>query len=162
MEGKKIMDNSLFIYSSNELSNARNVQQQISQKEFEIKLVEINANHTSYLENSTYFYNQQRKALMEMEVSNLKSQRDGHINASLVYALSLAEIEIMSNLPFSNAAIAISSIYSFLSIYNIQLILNSTVIVKISSVSSQLLLHPGDFMPLRMEIVKLKVHFHMA
>jgi len=72
MEGKKIMDNSLFIYSSNELSNARNVQQQISQKEFEIKLVEINANHTSYQENSTYFYNQQRKALMEKEVSNSK------------------------------------------------------------------------------------------
>ena len=156
------MDNNLYIISSNELTNAITIQQQISQKEFEIKLVDINSKYTSIQDSSSYYYNQQRKTIMEFELSNLKIQRDGHINTSLANALGLAEMEIMSHISFSSAAIAISSIHSFLSINNIQLILNSLVIMKISTISSQLLFSPGLYMSLRIEITKLKTYFQLA
>ena len=156
------MDNNLYMISSNELMNAITIQQQISQKEFEINLVDINGKYTSIQDSSSYYFNQQRKTILELELSNLKAQRDGHINTSLANALSLAEIEIMSNISFSSAAIAISSIHSFLSINNIQLLLNSLVLMKISAVSSQLLFSSGSYMALRMEITKLKTFFHLV
>jgi len=86
------MDNNLYIISSNELTNAITIQQQISQKEFEIKLVDINSKYTSIQDSSSYYYNQQRKTIMEFELSNLKIQRDGHINTSLANALGLADL----------------------------------------------------------------------
>lgn len=155
------MDSNLFLFSSNELSFAQNVQLQISQKEFEINLVNINRQYSTPQYNSEYYYNQQRKLLIEMEISNLKIQRDGHLNNSLNYALELAESEIANRNSFSSAAIALSNVYSFISINNIQFILNTFVISKIYSISFTLLQNPLEFSLLRTEINKLKLYFHL-
>lgn len=155
-------NNNLFVYSSNELTNARNIQQQISQKEFEIKLVEINSKYTSIQDSNSYYYNQQRKNFAELEISNLKTQRDGYINNSLTYALELAEIEIASKNMFSMAAIAISSIRSFLNINNIgNLVLALPVVVKVSTVWYRLQMNPTEFSSLRMEMINFKTQFHL-
>ena len=155
------MDSNLFLFSSNELSFAQNVQLQISQKEFEINLVNINRQYSIPQYNSEYYYNQQKKLLIEMEISNLKIQRDGHLNNSLNYALELAESEIANRSSFSTAAIALSNVYAFISINNIQFILNAFVINRLSSVSFSLLQKPMDFSMLRIEINKLKAYFHL-
>jgi hypothetical protein len=155
-------NNNLFVYSSNELTYARNIQQQISQKEFEIKLVDINNKYTSLQDSSSYYYNQQRKSIAEKEISNLKTQRDRYINNSLTYALELAENEITSKYTFSMAAIAISSIRSFISINNVEnLVLVLPVIVKISTIWYQLQMNPTEFSSLRTEITNLKMQFHL-
>ena len=57
--------------SSNGLNSANNIQQQISQKKFEIKLVDINSANMSMQDAGVYHYNQQRKQLLEMEQLNL-------------------------------------------------------------------------------------------
>ena len=88
------MNTDLVQLSSNEISQASVAQRQISQKEFEMKLVDINGMHLSSQDASSYFYNQQRKQSLEIEISNLKTQRDNHINAALMYALTLAEGEL--------------------------------------------------------------------
>lgn len=155
------MNSNLSLLSSNELSFAQNLQLQISQKEFEIKLVDINRQYSTPLNTGDYYYNQQRKMLIEMEISNLKIQRDGHLNNSLNYALELAEFEITNKNSFSSAAIVLSSLYSFIIINNIQFVLNSFVISKIYSISFNLLQNPLEFSLLRTEINKFKLYFHI-
>ncbi len=155
------MNSNLSLFSSNELSFAQNLQLQISQKEFEIKLVDINRQYSTPLNSGDYYYNQQRKMLIEMEISNLKIQRDGHLNNSLNYALELAEFEIANKNNFSSAAIVLSNVYSFISINNIRFVLNTFVISKIYSISFSLLQNPLEYSLLRTEINKLKLYFHI-
>ena len=52
--------------SSNGLNSANNIQQQISQKKFEIKLVDINSANMSMQDAGVYHYNQQRKQLLSI------------------------------------------------------------------------------------------------
>lgn len=132
------MNTNLVQLSSTELAQANNIQQQISQREFEIKLIDINGMHLSNQDASTYFYNQQRKQSLKTEISNLKRQRDNHINEAIMYALSLAEGELTQRQTFSNASLLLSNIRSFLTIQNIRLFVSLPVTLKISLLNSRL------------------------
>ena len=132
------MNNNFVQLSSAELAQANRLQQQISQKEFEIKLVNINSVHLSSQDASSYFYNQQRKQLLETEISNLKVQRDNHINMAITYALALADGELTQRYTFSSASLLLVNIRSFLTIQSIMPVVSLPVMVRISLLNSRL------------------------
>ena len=146
----------LFVDASNALISAEKEQQKISQKEFEIKLADINNRYSATSNSSAYYYNQQKKMLLETEVASYKNQRDNYINVALLYALNLGELEVVRNETYSRASIALASICTFLTIQNIHISLSYSVIQKIVSLSSILTLHPRDFFSLRQSLNNLK------
>lgn len=151
------MNNQYLIqFSSNGLTNANNIQQQISQKEFEIKLVDINSAHMSIQDVGMYYYNRQRKQLLEMEISTLISQRNNHINDALTYALMIAEGELSLPTSFSIAVVLLANIRSFLTIQNISFTASLPIIMKISLLQSQLQKKNIGFASLRQELLNLK------
>lgn len=106
--------NMLYKSSSDALMQARFSQSQISQKEFELRLTEINNQYSPYNANNPYV-NLMQKHSIESEISRLKNERDNHVLNAISYALQLANIELQNNNVFSMAYLAISSINSFLS-----------------------------------------------
>ena len=155
------MNNNLIQSSSNEVRNAENAQQRISQKELEIQLVDINSRYMSSRDASSYYYNQQKKQLLEIEISSLKSQRDGNINMALLYALMLAERELIERPIFSSASIALANICSFLKIQSIPFVASYLIIMKISTLYTQLQRDLSGFVSLRRELANLKVQLQL-
>ena len=147
--------------SSAELANANNVQQLISQKEFEIKLVDINSMHLSNQDASTYFYNQQRKQSLQTDISSLKLQRDNHINAAISYALILAERELHERSYFSNASLLLANIRSFMTIQSIRFTVSLPVMLKISLLNSRLQRSSGHS-SLKHELTNLKMQLQIS
>lgn len=154
------MNTNLVQLSSADLTQANSIQQQISQKEFEIKLVEINSMHLSNQDANSYFYNQQRKQLLVTEISNLKAQRDNHINAALMYALTMAEGELTQHSTFSSASLLLSNIRSFLTIQSIRPIISLPVTLKISLLNSRLQRSIGHA-SLKRELMNLKMQLQI-
>lgn len=110
----------LYYNSSNELTQAQDYQSQISRKEFEMRLMEINS---QYLQNgSSYLYNNLQKQRMEFDIKNLKHYRDSSLYNSINYALQLAEIELREHITYSMAVVAINSINSFLKTYKPEIV----------------------------------------
>ena len=148
------MNDTLIQQSSIELTRAGNVQQQISQKEFEIKLVDINGKYLSNQDAGSYYYNQQ--------ISSLKAQRDVNINSALYYALMLAEKEITDHVIFSSASILIANICSFLRIQNISFSASMPIVIKVSTLYSQLnMMNTVGFVSLKRELLNLKMQLHI-
>jgi hypothetical protein len=139
-----MMERELIENSYNELIKARKVQSQILQKEFEIQLANINVKYRTY-ENDykSYFDNIQKKLNAEMELVRLKEQRNNCINLSLFAALSLGEIEVYNDRTFSNAAMIIGQVSSFLEEPKMQFVPSEGVKGKISTLLS--LLIPNSF-----------------
>lgn len=118
---------------SNALMQAKNYQSQISQKEFEMRLMEINNRYSS----SNYYYNELQKQKVEIEILTLKNNRDNSIFSAIDYALELAQIEIRNNTLYSMAYLAINSITSYLKIQKISdLILPFTLRLKLAQIDT--------------------------
>lgn len=118
---------------SNALMQAKNHQSQISQKEFEMRLMEINNRYSS----SNYYYNELQKQKVEIEILTLKNNRDNSIFSAIDYALELAQIEIRNNTLYSMAYLAINSITSYLKIQKISdLILPFTLRLKLAQIDT--------------------------
>ena len=147
--------------SSNSLKSANNMQQQISQKRFEIRLVDINTAHMSIQDAGMYHYNRQRKQLLEMEISNLTSQRNNHINDALMCALMIADEELSLQPSFSIAAMLLANIRSFLTIQNVSFIVSLPVMMKISLIHSQLQKKDIEYAALREELINIKLQLHI-
>ncbi len=128
--------------------------------EFEIKLIDINGIHLANQDASTYFYNQQRKQSLEIGISNLKTQRDKHINAALMNALTQAEDELTQHSTFSSASLLFSNIRSFLTIQNIRPIVSLPVTLKISLLNSRLQRSIGHA-SLKRELMNLKMQLQI-
>lgn len=147
-------NNQLYFNSSNELMQARNIQRQISQKELELQLLDINDRYNSYNPYS-YSSNSIKRQSIEIELSNLKNNRDMHLGFAIEFALSLAEQDLRGNSMFSMANIAISSINSFLQSQRINFSLSYSIQMRLSQISS-LLYTNSNFTNLRSEINRLK------
>lgn len=118
---------------SNALMQAKNYQSQISQKEFEMRLMEINNRYSS----SNYYYNELQKQKVEIEILTLKNNRDNSIFSAIDYALELTQIEIRNNTLYSMAYLAINSITSYLKIQKISdLILPFTLRLKLAQIDT--------------------------
>jgi len=152
--------NMLYKNSSDALMQARFSQSQISQKEFELRLTEINNQYSPYNANNPYV-NFMQKHSIENEITRLKSERDNHVLSAISYAIQLAIIEQQNNNVFSMAYLAISSINSFLSSEKIHsLSLPFTLQSQISQLYFQLVgSHLNSLLSL--EIQRLKERFHI-
>lgn len=146
--------NQLYLNSSNELMQVRNIQLQISQKEMELQMLDINAKYSSYDSYSYSSYSIKRQNI-ELELINLKSSRDIHLGSAIESALLLAEGDIRNNNAYSMAGVAISSINSFLQSQKIDFRLPYSTQVKLSQISS-LPYTNSNFIRLSSEIARLK------
>ncbi len=135
-----MMDDTNMLYksSSDALIQARLSQSQISQKEFELRLMMINNQYSPHNANNPYV-NIMQKHSIENEITRLKNERDNHVLSAINYAIHLAIIEQQNNNVFSMAYLAISSINSFLSSEKISsLSLSYTLQSNISQLCLQL------------------------
>lgn len=147
--------NYLYNMSSNELMQARNVQAQISQKELELKLLDINSRYDSY---SPYSSNKIKRQSINMEILSLRNNANNHLNNAISHALLLAEQDIRNNHTYSisMATYAIDSICSFLTSYLGYFKLSVLSQMKLIEISSQLVLPDINMLNLKNAIDKLK------
>lgn len=146
--------NQLYLNSSNELMQVRNIQLQISQKELELQMLDINAKYSSY-DSYSYSSNSIKRQNIELELINLKSSRDMHLGFAIESALLLAEGDIRNNNAYSMAGVAINSINSFLQSQKIDFRLPYSTQVKLSQIAS-LLYTNSNFISLSSAIARLK------
>ena len=152
--------NMLYKSSSDALMQARVSQSQISQKEFELNLMEINNQYSLYNANNPYM-NLIQKHSIENEIARFKNDRDNYTISAINYAIQLAIVELQNNSMFSMAYLAISSINSFLSSEKVSsLSLPFTLQSNISQLYFQLTtsIHNPS---LAMELQRLKNTFHV-
>ena len=83
------MINTYYQLSSQELMLARNDQSQISQKGFELRLMEINKRFPSNNDINSYFNNIQEQSI-KLDINRLINSRNNHLSNAINYALDLA------------------------------------------------------------------------
>lgn len=147
--------NYLYNMSSDELMQARNMQAQISQKELELKLLDINSRYNSY---DPYSSDKIKRQSINMEILSLRNNVNNHLNNAISHALLLAELDIRSNNTYSisMAAYAIDSICSFLTSYLGYFKLSILSRMKLIEISSQLMLSGINMLNLKNAIDKLQ------
>lgn len=151
--------NILYQNSANELTLARNYQSKIARNEFEICLMDINSQYSSYANN--YYSNNLQKLSIESEINNLQNYRNSHICNAIDFALQLAEKEIRDNIAYSMASMAINSINSFLTIYKPKIVSIPLYLRdKLTTIYCKLLYSPISH-ALHIEITKLKELIHL-
>lgn len=149
------MDKSnLYRDSSNALMNAKNLQMQISQKELELELIEINSRYRNSYEHSDRLKIQNIK----MDIDLLTSQRDTYISNAIDLAIDILNVEIdeKNSGVFSLGSLAIGSINSFISSMKPDLRISITSRMKLSQVSSKLLFAGIGYMDVSSKIDTLK------
>ena len=143
----------LYTNAFNDIESARSCQISISQKEMEINMIDINSRYSSF---DNVYLNNIKKQSLELDIINLKSNRDKYINSAISYALTIADNEIQENNSLSVAAIVIGSISSFISTikdgFNISIVNRS----NLSLMSSKLLLSGISMFQLKNSIEGLK------
>lgn len=152
-----MMNNTTMLYqsSSNELMQAKNYQSQISQKEFEIKLMDINSRYSSNKEQD-YITNLQRQNV-KLEINSLAYNRNMHLCNAIDSALDLAMNEAQDSAFYSMAYLAINSINSFIRLQNgINFNLPLNIAVKLSQAYLQI-----TNVLVRTEIATLKQVFNV-
>ena len=144
----------LYTNAFNDIELARNCQISISQKEMEINMININSRYSSF---DNVYLNNIKKQSLELDIINMKSNRDKYINSAISYALTIADNEIQENNTFSTAAIVIGSVSSFISTikdsFNISIVNRS----NLSLMSSKLLLPGISMFQLKNAIEGLKI-----
>lgn len=143
----------LYTNAFNDVELARNYQISISQKEMEINMIDINSRYLSF---DNVYLNNIKKQTLELDIINLKNNRDKYINSAISYALTIADNEIQENNSLSVATIVIGTISSFISTikdsFNISIVNHS----NLSLVSSKLLLSGISMFQLKNAIERLK------
>ena len=144
----------LYTNAFNDIELARNCQISISQKEVEINMININSRYSSF---DKVYLNNIKKQSLELDIINMKSNRDKYINSAISYALTIADNEIQENNSLSVATIVIGSISSFISTikdsFNISIVNRS----NLSLMSSKLLLPGISMFQLKNAIEGLKI-----
>lgn len=158
MEDSKMDSSQLYNQFSNELRQANNCQMQISQKEFELQLIDINLKYGNS-DSERNIQNLFKQNNIKVSLHSIENERNTYLTHAIIYALQLAEYEIgnSKNIVFPMAYLALNSINSFISSYNINLDLSLFIRSKISYVSNKLILESNlNLINLRTEIDKLK------
>lgn len=135
-----MISNTTMLYqnSSNELMQAKNDQSQISQKEFEIRLMDINSRFAPNNGTNNFYIANLQKQSIKSEIDNLIHNRNRHLCNAIDNALDLAISEEQDSVFYSMAYLAINSINSFIRTQNgINLNLPFNVAFKLSKVYFQ-------------------------
>lgn len=104
--------NMLYHKASHELMLAKQCQSQISQKQFEIQLLDINSRYKT--DNINSFFSIVQKQSIYSTIANLRNIRNNYIYNAIESSLELCDIELRENNSFSMASIAINAIRSFI------------------------------------------------
>lgn len=143
----------LYTNAFNDVELARNYQISISQKEMEINMIDINSRYSSF---DNVYLNNIKKQTLELDIINLKNNRDKYINSAISYALTIADNEIQENNTFSTAAIVIGSISSFISTVKNSFNISITNSTNLSLLSNKLVLSGFHMFQLKRAINDLK------
>lgn len=163
MEGSKMDSSQLYNQFSHELRQANNCQIQISQKIFELQLIEINLKYGN-TDSEWNIQNLVKKNNIKASFYSIENERNTYLTRAIIYALQLAEYEVENSKKnvFSMAYLALNSINSFISSYKVNLDLSISIRSKVSYISNKLILDSNlNFINLRAEIDKLKLSCHI-
>lgn len=128
----------LYQNSSDELMQAKHYQSQISQKEFEIRLMDINNRFAPNNGVDNFYIANLQKQNIKSEIDNLRYNRNRHLCNAIDSALDLAITESQDSVFYSMAYLAINSINSFVRTQNgINLNLPFNVAFKLSQADFQ-------------------------
>lgn len=147
---------SLHTMSTSELSKARNIQSQISQKEFEIQMIQIDMKY-DYRSNGTSYLNESRMRSVQYEIQSLERERDKCINNAVEYTLDIILEELNSSINgvLSLGNIAVGSVISFISSQRIKVSVSLSTRMKLNDVSSKLLFAGFTYISVKSNIDKL-------
>ena len=149
----------LFTMSSNELTRAQSIQQQIHQKDLQLELLDINNRYRPVLG-----YNNQPNMLNRqtilLEKNSLINQRDVCLSSAINYALDivLEDIETKVNGLLSTGGMAINSIVSFVTAYRITFVISFSVRIKLSQVMVKLILPNYTYLNMKSQLDNLMRH----
>lgn len=93
MEGSKMDSSQLYNQFSNELRQANNCQMQISQKEFELQLIDINLKYGNS-DSERNIQNLVKQNNIKVSLHSIENERNTYLTHAIIYALQLAEYEI--------------------------------------------------------------------
>ena len=145
--------------SSNELTRAQSIQQQIHQKDLQLELLDINNRYRPVLG-----YNNQPNMLNRqtilLEKNSLINQRDVCLSSAINYALDivLEDIETKVNGLLSTGGMAINSIVSFVTAYRITFVISFSVRIKLSQVMVKLILPNYTYLNMKSQLDNLMRH----
>lgn len=129
----------LYQNSSNELMQAKHYQSQISQKEFEIRLMDINSRFSPNNDVSDVYIANLQKQNKQSEIDNLVRSRNQHLYNAIDSALDLAMSESQNSVFYSMAYLAINSINSFIRLQNgMTFLLPLNIAIKLSQAYFQI------------------------
>lgn len=143
----------LYTNAFNDVELARNYQISISQKEMEINMIDINSRYSSF---DNVYLNNIKKQTLELDIINLKNNRDKYINSAISYALTIADNEIQENNSLSVATIVIGAISSFISTVKNSFNISITNSTNLSLLSNKLVLSGFHMFQLKRAIDDLK------
>lgn len=163
MEGSKMDSSQLYNQFSLELRQADNCQIQISQKIFELQLIDINLKYGNN-DSQWNIQNLVKQNNIKVRLHSVENERNTYLTRAITYALQLAEYEMENskNIVFPMAYLALNSINTFISSYKVNLDLSIPIRSKVSYISNKLILESNlNFINLRTEIDKLKSSCHI-
>ena len=163
MEDCKMDSSQLYNQFSHELRQADNCQIQISQKMFELQLIDINLKYSNN-DSEWNIQNLVKQNNIKVSLHSIENERNTYLTRAITCALQLAEYEVENskNIVFPMAYLALNSINSFISSYKVNLDLSLFIKSKVSYISNKLILESNlSFINLRTEINKLKSSCHI-
>ena len=147
--------NMLYHKASHELMSAKQCQSQISQKQFELQLLDINSRYKT--DNISAFSSIAQKQSIYSTIANLKNIRNNYIYNAIEASLDLCNIELSENNSFSMASIALNAIISFIQgKISAELNIPFTLRVKISQIYFNSISINSQNISLKIEIQRLK------
>lgn len=147
--------NTLQLLASNELDKARSSQLDIQTRLLRNRLDNINSNREYLKLNFNMDYH--ARNISDSVIKSMEDNRDERLSDSIVYALSLIQLEKGKNIPgvFSIGALIISSITSFIKSYNINPCISSVARYKMIETSSALIFAGLSYLNVKSNIDEL-------
>lgn len=147
-----------FTWSSNELAKAQNLQRQITQKDLQLTLLEIDNRYKpifGYYNNSSNMLSLQS---ISIERNNLIYQRDNCISNAIDHALDIIMDDIQQNINpmFATGNLAINNIASFIMANQISFVLSLSVRIKLSQAIAKIANMGYNYYDLRYKLEKFK------
>jgi len=147
-----------FTWSNNELAKAQNLQRQITQKDLQLTLLEIDNRYKpifGYYNNSSNMLSLQS---ISIERNNLIYQRDNCISNAIDHALDIIMDDIQQNINpiFSTGNLAINNIASFIMANQISFVLSLSARIKLSQAIVKIANMGYNYYDLRYKLEKFK------
>ena len=141
---------------TNALSNARNIESLIRQKQLDLQLQDIHRQYQPFGGNRINATLTRQQMLHEIE--RLIIDRDSTISQAIDAAIVIVTAELANNVEplFSVGSMALGNIISFIYAYRLKVTISFPTMLKISQLSSQLMLKGVEYFDLKNKVDRFR------